>query len=159
MFLATCPVSVAFMLYQALPYALAHHQELKVVQLVAMVAVVWLVQAYMLVRAGRNHMRIAHEVTATEEGLEIRSPFFKRSIRWHEVSDIFQVGNADQGYDMHELDCSNGETILLSSKLSDSYRLFELIENKLSRTPRPSFQHNLRISDGFFAKISYLFRL
>lgn len=152
-FLATLPFGVALMLYQAVPYAITHHQELKVLQLVAMVGVVWLIQAYMLVRSGRNHVRIVHEVTATEEGLEVRSPFFRRNIRWHEVSDLFQVGNTDQGYGMYELDCNNGETVLLSSQLSNSYRLFELIENKLARTPRPSFQHNHRISDGFFDMI------
>ncbi len=148
LFLLTCPVHLAFMLYMTVPSALAEHKEFAVVKLAAMTVLVWLSQLWLFILAGRRHIRIAQQIVATEDGLEISAPFFKKKVLWSEINDVFPVGNFESGYDLHEVDCNNGEWFLLSEKLSESNRLLALIESKLSRKLRPSFSLNYRIPDG-----------
>lgn len=150
MFLATCPIHVAFMLHMTLPMAVAEHREWALLKILVMTALVWLGLLWLFLLAGRRQVRIAQEVVATEEGLEISSPFFKRKIYWLEINDVFPVGNIEIGYDMFQIDCNNGEWFLLSQKLSECARLVSLIESKLSRTKRPSYELTSRISDGLF---------
>ncbi len=149
-FLIICPLHVAFMLHLALPSAIAEHKELALLQLVGMTALVWLSQAWLFFLAARRHARIAQEVLATESVLEIRSPFFTKKVHWHQINDVFQVGNVDSGAGMFVVECNNGESFLLSEKLNQCNRLVAYIESKLSRSMRPSFEINYRIGDGFF---------
>lgn len=149
-FLLSCPIHLAFLVHTALPAAVAEHREFALFKLWAMTVLVWLSQLWLFCLAGRRQLRIAQEVITTEDGLEVRSPFFKRKIHWSEINDVFRVGNKEAGYDMFEVDCNNGEWILLSEKLSDCESLISLIEKKLPRNKRPAYEFNYRISDGLF---------
>ncbi len=149
-FLLTCPLQLALMLSLALPEALATHREFAILKLAVMTVFVWLIMLRLFLLAGRRHVRIIQEVIATEDGLELKSPFFKKKIQWFEINDVFPVSNIEAGEDLFEIDCNNGECFFLSKNLSESNRLIALVESKLTRTKRPSFELNYRLPDAFF---------
>ncbi len=153
-FLITCPLQLALMLILAIPEALATHKELAILKLAVMTVLVWLIMLRLFLLSGRRHLRIVQEAIATEDGLELKSPFFKKKIQWFEINDVFPVGNIETGEDWFEVDCNNGECFFLSNKLSESNRLIALIESKLTRTKRPSFELNYRLPDGLFDSIN-----
>lgn len=149
-FLITCPLHLAIMIGTALPSVVAEHKEIALLKLVFFTVVAWAILANAFVAVFRRHQRIVHQVIATDDGLEVSSPFLNRKIRWGEIRDAFEVGNPESGYDMLQLDYTGGESIFLSKSLSNSEQLFALIENRLKWTPRMTFQLNHRLSDEFF---------
>lgn len=149
-FLITCPLHLAIMIGTALPSVVAEHKEIALLKLVLFTVVAWAILANAFVAVFRRHQRIVHQVIATDDGLEVSSPFFNKKIRWGEIRDAFEVGNPENGYDMLQLDYTGGESIFLSKSLSNSEQLFALIENRLKWTPRMTFQLNHRLSDEIF---------
>lgn len=150
LFLMTCPLHLAIMIGTVLPTVVAQHKELDLLKLILLTVVAWAIMANAFLAVFRRHQRIVHQVIATDEGLEVSSPFFSRKIRWGEIRDAFEVGNPESGYDMLQIDYTGGESIFLSKKLSNSNQLFALIENRLKWTPRMTFQLNHRLSDELF---------
>ncbi len=109
--------------------------------------VVWLIQFLLLCWVVRRHLCHVLEVRASEDGLELRSLLFKRKIRWMDIADFFPTGNNHSGYNEFVLDCTNGDEFYLSKELTDSSKLFDLINQKRSR-PAVSYALNHQLLYG-----------
>jgi hypothetical protein len=150
MFLVMCPIHVVFMLYIALQKPVNQTQQLSLLHLVLLAGVVWLIQGWLLLRAGHNHARIVHSVVPVEGGLKFQAPFFTKHIHWFEITDIFPLGTIENNFKFYQVDCNNGEYFLLSDRLSNCNELVELIDGKISGVVRENFEENLRVPDALF---------
>lgn len=150
MFLVMCPIHVVFMLYIACQKPINQTQQLALVHLVLLAGLVWCIQAWLLLKAGRNHARIVHSVEPVEGGLKFKAPYFTKHIHWFEITDVYPLTTVENNFKFYQVDCNNGEYFLLSEKLSNCKELVELINGKISAVVRIDFDENLRVPDALF---------
>jgi hypothetical protein len=108
--------------------------------MIAIVAVALFIQ---LLVFARKHLNRVLEVQVSEIGLDLKSPFLKRSIRWDQIRDFYEIQDDD-----YILDTTNGDEFILSCELTNSDQLFQSIT---SRAPKPptKFSYNQRIRNDF----------
>ncbi len=107
----------------------------------------WFALVAMLLLFFRKHRYRIVSVTASEAGLELRSPFLLKNVRWLDIEDFFPTSTIDPWEFV--LQCRDGNEFFLSRDLTDSATLFASIER---RRPCASetYELNTRIPDGFF---------
>ncbi len=109
---------------------------------------VWLTQFLLLLWMAQRHLFHIIEVRAHEHGLELRSLYFKRSVRWLEINDFFPIDNTRTDAKEFVLDCTNGEHFFLSTELTDSKKLFDLINRNVAR-PTRTYDISFQLPYGF----------
>lgn len=95
--------------------------------LLAVVAAVFFIH---FVLTARRHLNRIVEVQVSEIGLDLKSPFLKRSIRWDQIRDFYKNQDGD-----YMLDTTSGDEFILSNELTNSDQLFDFINR---RAPKPS---------------------
>ncbi len=90
----------------------------------------------------KRHRRHIMEVRASEFYLELRSPLLKTQLPWTDIEDFFDIEHGE-----FLLECKNGEEYFLSTELTDSNTLFNLINSKRTRSAL-SFEFSSRLPDG-----------
>ena len=148
MFLVMCPIHIVFVLYIAFQKPINQTQGLALIHLTGLGLVVWFIQGWLLLKAGRNHARIVHSVIPVEGGLEFQAPFCKKRIHWFEITDVYPLRTVENNFTLYQVDCNNGEFFLLSERLSNCQELIELIDGKISGSVRMDFQENMRVPDA-----------
>lgn len=111
-------------------------------------AFIWLSAALIFLRIAHRHLYHVLEVRASDEGLEFKSLFWKRKIRWLDISAFFPTGQREIARNKYVLETNNGDEFLLSKELTESAQLFDLIRQRMPRT-NESFQYNHRALEGF----------
>ncbi len=119
----------------------------KVMTAIWLSVLVWLGIFVLLLSSVRRHLYRVLEVRVSEDGLELRSLFFTRKIRWLEIVDFFSTGNLETGHNDFALECSTGEQFFLSKDLTDSNQLFATISRCMSR-PGIAYDITYDIGDG-----------
>jgi hypothetical protein len=121
MFLTSLPFFMVMYFFSGYPYP----ETIKTILLAAAIGVLDWPLFWSVVQ---RHLRRILEVCETEDGLLLKSLFFERKVSWYELSDFFPLQNGD-----YLFCCRGGEQFMLSSDLTDSAQLFELIANKVGR--------------------------
>lgn len=113
--------------------------------LIAIVVVALIIQLLMF---ARKHLNRVLEVQVSEIGLDLKSPFLKRSIRWDQIRDFYKTQDDD-----YILDTTGGDEFILSSELTNSEQLFQSITGR-TPTPPTTFSYNHRIRNDFIDSCS-----
>lgn len=96
----------------------------------------------------KKHLYRALEVDVTETGLELRSTFFRRTLRWDQIGDSYVNQDGDL-----ILESSTGEEFILSAELSDFDTLSRVVE-KRSPKKTAQFSYNNRVPNEYFDSFS-----
>ncbi len=112
----------------------------KALTTICLCSLAWLGMFVLFLSHARRQLYNVLQVQVSEEGLEFRSLFFTRKIRWLDIVDFFPAGNTEVVQNEFALDCRSGEQFLLSKDLTDSAKLFDLIN---LRIPRPTVSYEL----------------
>jgi len=148
MFLLLCPIHVAVMLSWSLKIALTQHKEMDLLRMTAMAGLVWLSQIWLFMMAARRHARIVHRVVPVDGGLVFEAPFTRKRVHFFELVDIYPVGNLENGQEFYQVDCNNGDSFLLSKRLSNCDELIGLIDSKISGVVRRRYEVNFRLPNA-----------
>lgn len=108
--------------------------------------VLWLAVLFLLLSFFRRHRYHVLQVTASESGLDLKSPFLERTIHWSEIADFFPAGTMDPKEFV--LQCRNGEEFFLLKDLTNSADLFGLIITRMAK-PEVVYDLNYRLPDGY----------
>lgn len=149
LFLLMMPLQVGILFYRVLGTPMDNNQWTAVTRLVLLAGFLWLGNAWLFVQAFKRHQRILHQVIATESGLEVSSPFFKRKINWFYIQEVFSFVDIDTGIVMHQISCAQGESYLLSPQLTNCQDLIASIKSRISQRPEQQEELNYRLSDSF----------
>lgn len=131
------------------------------IKLILLGAVVWSADFMMLLAMLKRRLFYVLEVQQFEDGLLLRSLFFRRKIQWLEVQDFFGIQAAGipkqsevqiQNNDFM-LDSTSGEQFILSSELTDSALLFEDIKHKVP-PPTLTCDCNYHVPDEYFDSVN-----
>ncbi len=128
-------------------FVIAKYQNVGASRLDVLAITLWLGLCLLLMSFFRRHRYHVLAVTASETGLELRSPCLKRNIRWLDMADCFPAGTIEPKEFL--LQCKTGEEFLLSKDLTDSARLFDLIALRMAQ-PEVTYELNHRVQDGTF---------
>lgn len=132
-FLGQLPFGMGLMYYLAGPES---------IKMLLLAGLAWVAMFVHLRHAFKKHQKILQEVTVTEVGLNVKSAWFNRQIRWDEIKDCFPIQN-----NFRVIACTDGEEYLLSPDLTDSEGLFDKISKRLPK-PMDVYTQNLRLPDG-----------
>ncbi len=91
----------------------------------------------------KKHLYRVLEVHVTENDLLLQAPFLKRTVRWDQVSDAFLNQDGD-----YILETTSGEEFIISTELTDSSRLFEVIGKRMPKSLE-KFSYSYRFPNEF----------